>query len=96
MEKINETIQWLDSAQTAPKEEVDSVRKDLENVCMPVMSKLHGGGQAPGGMPNMEDMANAMGGGGMPNMEDMANAMGGGGMPNMEDGGSGPTVEDVD
>jgi L1 cell adhesion molecule like protein len=49
---IDSTLSWLDTHQSASKEEFESKRKELENTAMPIMSKLAGQG-APGaeGMP---------------------------------------------
>merc|ERR1712038_1625113 len=45
-EKADETISWLDRNQTAEKEEFESKKKDLEQVCMPIMTKLYQQGGA--------------------------------------------------
>ena len=42
-DKCNSVITWLDTNQMAGKEEFEQKRKELERVCMPVMSKLHTG-----------------------------------------------------
>ena len=47
-EKVDEIIQWLDKNQTADKEEIDHKYKDLESVCMPIITKLY---QSQGGNP---------------------------------------------
>jgi len=70
---------WL---QTAEKDEFEHKQKELEKVCMPIVTKLYqgAGGGAPGG---------AAGGfpGGFP----------GAGAAGASDGGSkGPTIEEVD
>jgi len=44
---IDSTLSWLDTHQSASKEEFESKRKELENIAMPIMSKL--GGPGPGG-----------------------------------------------
>merc|ERR550519_134328 len=58
MDKCNEVITWLDSNQMAEKEEFDHQQKELEKVCMPIVTKLYqaaggapGGAGMPGGMP---------------------------------------------
>jgi len=43
---IDSTLSWLDTHQSASKEEFEAKRKELENTAMPIMSKL--AGQAPG------------------------------------------------
>ncbi|XP_076070095.1 heat shock protein 70 B2-like [Mytilus galloprovincialis] len=40
-----ESLKWLDNNSLAEKEEYDDKMKELEKVCTPVMSKLHGGAQ---------------------------------------------------
>ena len=37
-------IEWLDENQQAEKDEYEDKRKELEQVAMPIMSKLHQGG----------------------------------------------------
>jgi len=50
--KCDEIINWLDSNQTAEKEEYEFQKKELEKVANPIMTKLYqGAGGAPGGMP---------------------------------------------
>jgi len=56
MKKINEildsTLSWIDTHSSASKDEFETKRKDLEDVVMPIMSKLGGNpGGNPGGMP---------------------------------------------
>ncbi|PRT56041.1 Heat shock protein SSA3 [Wickerhamiella sorbophila] len=49
---INETIEWLDSNQTAATDEFADKQKELEGVANPIMMKFYGGaGGAPGGVP---------------------------------------------
>jgi len=50
MNKVNETISWLDRNQTAETEEFKDKQKELESVVNPVMQKLYSqqGGPAPG------------------------------------------------
>ena len=45
---IEEVLKWLESNQTATKDEFDSRQKELESVANPIMMKLYGGA---GGMP---------------------------------------------
>merc|ERR1711939_353842 len=57
-DKLDEVMQWLETAEHAEKEEFESMQKDLEGVCNPIMTKMYqAGGGAEGGMPD---------GGGMP------------------------------
>jgi len=82
---IDDTIHWLDAHPTAGKDEFDAQQKELENVAMPIMTKLYqgaGGGGMPGGMP-----------GGFPGGADFGGAAPSqGGSSNA----SGPRVEEVD
>ena len=79
-EKVDEVMKWLETANNASKEELDSMKKDLEDVAKPIMEKLYA--NPAGGMPGADGMPGA---GGM-NGPDLS------GM-NFEQG---PTVEEVD
>jgi len=55
---IDETLQWLDNNQMAEKDEFEAKQKELQEICDPVMVKVHqqggaagGEGGMPGGMP---------------------------------------------
>merc|ERR1712188_330725 len=61
--KVQETMQWLDPAEHAEKEEFDSMLAELEGVARPIMAKMHGGAQQqPGntggstGEPTIEEV----------------------------------------
>jgi len=80
MDKCNEIIKWIDGNQLADKEEFEHKQKELEKVCMPIVTKLYqGAGGAPG--------AGGFPAGGFPGA---AGAAGGAG------GAKGPTIEEVD
>jgi len=50
-EKIEETTKWLDSNQTAEKEEYEEKQKALEGIALPILQKMGGGaGGMPGGI----------------------------------------------
>merc|ERR1712057_83301 len=54
-DKVNETMQWLETAEHAEKEEFDSMEKELQAVCNPIITKMYqagGGGMPEGGMPS--------------------------------------------
>tara|TARA_Y100000589_G_scaffold330326_1_gene379627 strand:+ start:4457 stop:6415 length:1959 start_codon:yes stop_codon:yes gene_type:complete len=86
-EKVDEVMKWLDTAQNAEKEEIDSMKKELEDVSKPIMEKLYSAAGGQGGMPDMSQMP-----GGMPDMSQMP-----GGMPDMSQmPDMKPTVEEVD
>jgi len=74
--KCDEIINWLDSNQTAEKEEYEFQKKELEKVANPIMTKLYqGAGGAPGGMP----------GGGAPSGAPGAEQAGGSAGPTIEE-----------
>lgn len=51
----DDALKWLDNNTLAEQEEYEQKLKDLQRVCSPIMSKMHGAGAgaggAPGGMP---------------------------------------------
>jgi L1 cell adhesion molecule like protein len=49
-EKVEEVMKWLDTAEHAEKEEFESMQKELEGVCNPIIQKLYA---AAGGAPDM-------------------------------------------
>ncbi|XP_023224332.1 heat shock 70 kDa protein cognate 4 [Centruroides sculpturatus] len=51
LEKVEETIKWLDTNQLAEKEEFEHKQKELEGFCNPIITKLYQAGGMPGGMP---------------------------------------------
>merc|ERR1712199_90589 len=61
-DKVNEVMQWLDTAEHAEKEEFESMQKDLESVCTPIITTMYQAGGMPEG-----GMGGGMPGGGMPN-----------------------------
>jgi len=71
----DDAIKWLDANQLAEKEEYEHKQKEVEKVCMPIVTKLYGAaGGAPGGMP-----------GGMPGAGGAAPGAGGAGGPTIEE-----------
>lgn len=44
LDKCNEVLSWLEANQLAEKDEFDHKRKELEQVCNPVVTKLYQGG----------------------------------------------------
>merc|ERR1712141_820286 len=82
-DKCDEAIKWLDANQLAEVEEFSDKQKEVEAVCIPIITKLYQqAGGAPGGMPGAP--------GGMPDM-----GAGAGGAPGAGSG-AGPTIEEVD
>ncbi|XP_078073365.1 heat shock 70 kDa protein 1A [Mustelus asterias] len=49
IEQCNQAIQWLESNQTAEKEEFEYQLKELENLCRPIIANLYQGGAAAAG-----------------------------------------------
>ena len=49
LEKAKEVIEWLDNNQTAEKDEFEDKQKELEQVAMPIMSKIYQSGEGPAG-----------------------------------------------
>jgi L1 cell adhesion molecule like protein len=82
LEKCNEVVQWIDANQLAEKDEFEHKQKELEKVCMPIVTKLYqgAGGAGAGGMP-----------GGFP-----GGAAPGAGGADGAGGNKGPTIEEVD
>merc|ERR1711991_1145969 len=50
LDAVSSTTSWLDSNQTAEKEEFEAKQKELEGICLPILQNLGGGA---GGMPDM-------------------------------------------
>ena len=48
LEKVEETIKWLDANQEKEKEEYEAKQKELEGICNPIMQKMY---SAAGGAP---------------------------------------------
>ena len=68
MEKVSDTIKWLDANQLAEKEEFEDRQKQLEAICNPIITKLYkgqpgsgqgftgGAGTPPSGGPTIEEV----------------------------------------
>ena len=86
IDKCKEAIDWLDRNQTAEKEEFEHQQKELEKVCMPIVTKDYQAGGAPPG---------AKGGmtGGFPGTDRFPGGSTSGGDSSSS---AGPTNEDVD
>jgi len=79
--KVDETVTFLENADSASIEEIESIQKELEGIANPIMQRFYGSQGGAGGMPG-----GGMPGGGMPG--------GPGGPAGGAD--SGPSVEEVD
>ena len=74
LDKINDTLRWLDSNQLAEKEEFDDKQKELESICNPIITKLYqsaGGAGMPGGFPGAGAGAAPGGGSSGPTIEEV-------------------------
>jgi len=83
MDAVDTAQRWMDSNESAEKEEYEAKQKEVEEVAMPLMKKMYEGMGGAGGMP-----------GGMPGGADFGGM--GGDMGGASSGSSGPTVEEVD
>jgi L1 cell adhesion molecule like protein len=80
---VDDAISWLESNQTAEKDEYEHRQKELEGVAMPIMQRLYQQGGAPGG----EGMP-----GGFPGAGASQPSSG----PSSSSKGDGPKIEEVD
>merc|ERR1711881_403744 len=77
VEKCDEAVAWIDANQAAEKDEFDEKKKEVEQVCAPIISKLYAAaGGDPGSMPGaagpVPDMGgNAAGAGSGPTVEEV-------------------------
>merc|ERR1712022_102174 len=86
LDAVSSTTSWLDSNQTAEKEEFEAKQKELEGICLPILQNLGGGaGGMPGGMPDMSGMPGGFPGGAAP-----------GGAPPAAEADEGPKIEEID
>jgi len=82
-EAVKEAIQWLDKHAESTKEEYEAKQKEVEKVCMPIITKLY---QAAGGSGAMPDF----GGEGMPDFGQAPDEQ------PTRPAGKGPKIEEVD
>jgi len=59
---VDDALKWLQGNQTATKEDFEKKQKEVENIAMPILTKLQGG-MGGGQMPNMPQDFGGMGGG---------------------------------
>jgi L1 cell adhesion molecule like protein len=100
---VDAAIKWLDTNQTAEKDEFEHKRKELEDLCNPIFTKMYQGAGGAGGMPDMGGMGGGFpggAGGGFPGGAGGAGGFGGaapGGGARPSGGSSaGPKIEEVD
>ena len=62
LDKVGEVSSWLDRNQTAEKGEFEDKQKELEKVCMPIMTKLYQAGGVPNGAGGMSGGPSGSGG----------------------------------
>ena len=87
LEKVDDTLSWLEEHQDEEKEEYDSRQKELESMINPILQEMYAKTAQAGGMPDMSNMPN------MP--EGMSGMPGMNGEP-PSDPPSEPKVEEVD
>jgi len=88
--KVSQILSWMESNQTAEKEEFEEKQKELEAVVNPIFQKMAGGGMPggfPGGMPDM---------GGMPGGFPGAGGRPGAAAPEAAAADAGPKIEEID
>merc|ERR1712146_823929 len=98
---VDEAVKWLDTNQTATKEDFEAKKKEVEGTVGPLLQKMAAaaggaGGGMPGGMP--PGAGGVPGGfpggaGGFPGAAPAAGAAPGGAAPAEDDG---PNIEEVD
>merc|ERR1711962_606637 len=73
LDKCNEMVAWIDANQTAEKDEFEEKKKEVEDICGPIIQKLYAAnGGPPGGMPGgMPDMNANSGSGSGPTVEEV-------------------------
>lgn len=55
--RCSEALQWMDDNSPAEKDEFEHQLKELQQVCMPIMAKLHGGSKSSSGAgPKVEEV----------------------------------------
>jgi len=71
--KVKEVTAWLDSNQSAEKDEFEHQRKDLEQVANPILTRMHqaGGGAPAGGAGGFPGGAPSAGAGAGPTVEEV-------------------------
>jgi len=88
---IDDTIKWLESNQQSDKDEYEKKQKELEQVAMPIMTKLY---QQSGGMPGAGGMPGGMPTGGYGGGAPPSSGPSSGSSSTSEN--SGPKIEEVD
>merc|ERR1712093_577009 len=90
---VDEAIKWLDTNQTASKDDFDAKKKEVEDTVGPLLQKMAGAaGGGAGGMPGGMPPGGFGGAGGFPG----AAAAAGAGGDAAADEDDGPNIEEVD
>jgi len=89
-EAVGKVVQWMDHNEQADKDEYDHKLEELQQTCMPIMTKLHQAGGMPAGA-GMPDFGGGEGDDGAPHPHGGASASSSGGSKT-----KGPTVEELD
>jgi len=66
---VEDTLHWLDNNQGSSKEDFESKKKELENVCMPIMTKMYQQGATE--MPSTSSKSSNSGNGKEPTIEEV-------------------------
>merc|ERR1719182_68739 len=96
---VDEAVKWLDTNQTASKDDLEAKKKEVEGTVGPLLQKMAAaaggaGGGMPGGMPpGAGGMPGGMPPGGFRGAAAAAGAAGGGDAADVDDG---PNIEEVD
>jgi len=96
---VDEAVKWLDTNQTATKDDFEAKKKEVEGTVGPLLQKMAAaaggaGGGMPGGMPpGAGGMPGGMPPGGFPGAAAAAGAGAGGDAADVDDG---PNIEEVD
>ncbi|KAL9700683.1 hypothetical protein quinque_004124 [Culex quinquefasciatus] len=70
-DKCDETLRWLDGNTMAEKDEFDHKMKELNQVCSPIMTRLHQGSMPGAGATSCGQQAGGFGGRGGPTVEEV-------------------------
>uniref|UniRef100_A0AC34RB15 Heat shock protein 70 n=2 Tax=Panagrolaimus sp. JU765 TaxID=591449 RepID=A0AC34RB15_9BILA len=71
LDKVTETLHWLEANQTAEKEEFEDHQKEVERVCTPIITKMYQGAGGEGGVPPTAGAHAHAGGAGGPTIEEV-------------------------
>jgi len=64
LKSVDDGLKWMNDNKNASKEEYEKKQKEIEGVCLPILSKLQGGMPQGGGFPQGGFDPNQFGGSG--------------------------------